>query len=144
MWSNKDWMYFVLFFIVVPFVIIGVLTISSQDDKSVKIINDEPETPREKCLRSLSYSSPSGNITCDNTGKVVDLDEQYYEIKDDYDEFLSECTIKGNISFGSGEKIYHVEGQKYYSDTEIDTTFGERYFCSEDEAVNAGWRKSYE
>lgn len=50
-------------------------------------------------------------------------------------------TIKGNIST-SGEKIYHVEGQRFYSATKIDTNKGERWFCTESEAKDAGWRKS--
>lgn len=52
-----------------------------------------------------------------------------------------ECNIKGNIS-SKGEKIYHMPGQKYYNSTKIDTSKGERMFCSEKEAQSAGWRKS--
>lgn len=51
------------------------------------------------------------------------------------------CVIKGNIS-SSGEKIYHIPGQRYYERTKIDEGGGERWFCSENEAVNSGWRKS--
>jgi micrococcal nuclease len=51
------------------------------------------------------------------------------------------CLIKGNIS-SSGEKIYHVPGQRYYDKTVIDESKGERLFCTEDEAQKAGWRKS--
>ena len=51
------------------------------------------------------------------------------------------CTIKGNIS-SSGEGIYHVPGGQYYDRTKINTATGERWFCSEAEAVAAGWRKS--
>ncbi len=51
------------------------------------------------------------------------------------------CNIKGNIS-SSGEKIYHVPGGQYYEKTVINTSAGERWFCNEAEAVNAGWRKS--
>src|SRR3989304_2257735 len=50
--------------------------------------------------------------------------------------------IKGNISLTTGEKIYHVPGGYYYDDTVIDETKGERWFCTEAEAVAAGWRKS--
>lgn len=53
----------------------------------------------------------------------------------------SGCLIKGNIST-SGEKIYHTPGQQYYDKTVIDTSRGERWFCTEDEAIAAGWRKS--
>lgn len=52
------------------------------------------------------------------------------------------CDIKGNISFDSKEKIYHVPGQKYYSDTKIDTEYGEFWFCTEEEARANGWRRS--
>jgi len=51
------------------------------------------------------------------------------------------CTIKGNIST-SGEKIYHMPGQKYYTKTVIDESRGEKWFCTEADALNAGWRKS--
>lgn len=49
------------------------------------------------------------------------------------------CNIKGNIN-SKGEKIYHLPGQRYYNNTKIDTGKGERWFCSEQEALNAGWR----
>jgi micrococcal nuclease len=53
------------------------------------------------------------------------------------------CRIKGNISAG-GEKIYHVPGGRYYGQTVIEPDKGERWFCSEEEAVAAGWRRSKE
>ena len=52
-----------------------------------------------------------------------------------------DCKIKGNIS-STGEKIYHLPGQYYYDRTVIDESRGEKWFCSEDEAITAGWRKS--
>ncbi len=52
------------------------------------------------------------------------------------------CSIKGNVSIGSGERIYHVPGQLYYEETVIRTEYGEQWFCSEAEARAAGWRKS--
>lgn len=51
------------------------------------------------------------------------------------------CKIKGNIS-SSGERIYHLPGQRFYNVTKIDTSKGERWFCTETQARNAGWRKS--
>ena len=51
------------------------------------------------------------------------------------------CTIKGNIGKG-GRRIYHVPGGRYYAKTRIDTSRGERWFCTEAEARAAGWRKS--
>ena len=51
------------------------------------------------------------------------------------------CTIKGNIS-SSGERIYHPPGCRYYNATVIDTNRGERWFCTEAEALAAGWRRT--
>ena len=51
------------------------------------------------------------------------------------------CLIKGNIS-SSGVAIYHVPGQSSYDETIIDPGKGERWFCTEDEAVANGWRRS--
>jgi hypothetical protein len=53
------------------------------------------------------------------------------------------CTIKGNISINSGERIYHVPGQEYYAATKIRSEHGERWFCSEAEARGAGWREAH-
>jgi hypothetical protein len=44
---------------------------------------------------------------------------------------------QGNIS-SSGERIYHVPGQRYYDKTQINEGKGERWFCTEQEAVGAG------
>jgi len=51
------------------------------------------------------------------------------------------CVIKGNIG-ASGEKIYHLPGCGSYEKTKIDGTRGERWFCTESEALTAGWRKA--
>lgn len=49
------------------------------------------------------------------------------------------CLIKGNIS---SEHIYHIPGQQHYEDTVITPSRGERWFCTEDEAIANGWRKA--
>jgi micrococcal nuclease len=51
------------------------------------------------------------------------------------------CVIKGNIS-SSKEKIYHLPGCEDYDKTVINESAGERWFCTEEEAVAAGWRKA--
>lgn len=53
-----------------------------------------------------------------------------------------ECRIKGNISIGSGKRIYHVPGQRHYAETVIRPEYGEQWFCSEADARAAGWHKS--
>ncbi|RWC23247.1 MAG: thermonuclease family protein [Mesorhizobium sp.] len=49
------------------------------------------------------------------------------------------CTIKGNIS-AKGERIFHVPGQEHYERTGVSENKGERWFCTVDEAIDAGWR----
>lgn len=48
------------------------------------------------------------------------------------------CLIKGNI--GSNGKIYHLPGSRSYAATRIDVSKSERWFCSEEQAKEAGWR----
>ena len=55
----------------------------------------------------------------------------------------ADCDIKGNIS-SSGEKIYHLPGGRYYDQVKITTSKGERWFCSEEDAVSQGWRPARE
>ncbi|MEA5465785.1 cold shock domain-containing protein [Leptothoe sp. PORK10 BA2] len=53
-----------------------------------------------------------------------------------------ECTIKGNIAVATGNKVYHLPGMEDYESTVIDHTKGERWFCSESDAIAQGWRKA--
>ncbi|MFA6551794.1 MAG: thermonuclease family protein [Patescibacteria group bacterium] len=53
----------------------------------------------------------------------------------------SNCNIKGNIN-SKGEKIYHLPACAYYAKTIINLSQGEKYFCTESEAIAAGWRKA--
>ncbi len=57
------------------------------------------------------------------------------------DNTPGQCRIKGNIN-AKGERIYHMPGQRAYGATRIKPTKGERWFCSEAEAIAAGWRKA--
>ena len=50
----------------------------------------------------------------------------------------AQCLIKGNIN-SKGVKIYHVPGSSAYASTKIDTSKGERWFCTEADALAAGW-----
>lgn len=61
----------------------------------------------------------------------------------EYVSLIPGCDIKGNISYNSGERIYHVPGQEYYSETRVNYLDGERWFCSEEAAREAGWRRAY-
>lgn len=48
------------------------------------------------------------------------------------------CPIKGNIGAGKA-KIYHTPWSPNYGTTKIDETKGELWFCTEAEALAAGW-----
>ena len=52
------------------------------------------------------------------------------------------CVIKGNISISTGHKIYHLPGLEDYDSTMISPSDGERWFCTESEAIAQGWRKA--
>lgn len=52
------------------------------------------------------------------------------------------CVIKGNISINTGNRLYHLPGMEDYESTVIDPAAGERWFCSESEAIASGWRKA--
>jgi micrococcal nuclease len=51
-------------------------------------------------------------------------------------EDAPDCRIKGNIN-SSGEKIYHIPEGRYYNITKP-----EEWFCTEQEAIDSGFRQS--
>lgn len=53
-----------------------------------------------------------------------------------------ECTIKGNISIDTRNKVYHLPGMEDYESTIINPESGEKWFCTEPEAIANGWRKA--
>ena len=52
------------------------------------------------------------------------------------------CAIKGDIS-RAGERIYHAPWLPWCKRTKVSIEEGKRWFCSEREALNAGWRALY-
>lgn len=52
------------------------------------------------------------------------------------------CVIKGNISEKGNGKLYFYPGCPNYNRVKVDTRKGEAYFCTEDEAVVAGFERS--
>ena len=49
------------------------------------------------------------------------------------------CRIKGNVN-SKGEKIYHCTNSPNYDDIKIHPGEGDRWFCSAEEAIAAGFR----
>lgn len=54
----------------------------------------------------------------------------------------SGCLIKGNIDYATSKKFYHLPDCFHYGQIAIDKDRGERYFCTEDEALGAGFVKA--
>lgn len=52
----------------------------------------------------------------------------------------NDCNIKGNTR--SGNHIYHLPTCKNYKQTEIDLSYGDQWFCTEQEAQKAGFTKA--
>jgi endonuclease YncB( thermonuclease family) len=48
------------------------------------------------------------------------------------------CAIKGNVT--SHGRIYHMPWSPWYAQIKMDPEKGKRWFCSEGDAVAAGWR----
>jgi hypothetical protein len=132
---------------------------SAQDDAdtAAEIREGQEELKQfenDPCLEDIMNDVPPEYQRCGNSQSSNDYDES-----DSYTEPLSDensnscpdgcdyhkagCDIKGNISFDSGEKIYHVPGGEFYSSTTISPEYGERWFCTEAEAIANGWRKSF-
>ena len=53
-----------------------------------------------------------------------------------------EPVIKGNVESRTSERIYHVPGGFFYATTKVEESEGDRWFCTEDEAIESGWKKS--
>ncbi|MBT5469841.1 MAG: hypothetical protein HOK41_04500 [Nitrospina sp.] len=49
------------------------------------------------------------------------------------------CDIKGDVD-NDGDKIYHIIGQQMYDATVVNPRQGETWFCSYEEAEEAGWK----
>ena len=82
--------------------------------------------------------SPRASTASGATGQTVPVEEDLTK-EVTFPQPSGACTIKGNIN-SKGERIYHTKNSPWYERTRIDESKGERWFCSEDEARQAGWR----
>ncbi|GEL95035.1 hypothetical protein CCO02nite_16930 [Cellulomonas composti] len=108
----------------------------------------EPEpTATHRDFGLVSADDPDPDVTHNDFGLVSADDPDPDVTPNDFglvsaDDPDAACLIKGNVSFKTGELIFHVPGQAYYDETVINEAYGERWFCTEAEAVAAGWRKA--
>lgn len=56
----------------------------------------------------------------------------------------SGCVIKGKKNNGEKKALYYTPLDGGYADIAIDPSNGDRYFCSDDAARKAGWRRPNE
>jgi len=99
---------------------------------------------QKRAQRSLLFRAPGlvvAALAVGTSGGVAAPD--FIAAWNDFSVAGWSCDIKGNISVSNGEKIYHLPGQEYYDATSIDRRYGERWFCSEAEAREGGWRRAY-
>lgn len=52
------------------------------------------------------------------------------------------CVIKANNPGTTGRKIYHLPGCKSYPITQVQLYMGDQWFCTEKEAIRAGYTKA--
>jgi hypothetical protein len=120
-------------------------------------------TELEKCREDLESGVPYDYSSCNPVDQLA-IDEAMLEfdslpnplVNDDSSNSSSVsnscpigcttqvtgCNIKGNVKYENGEKIYHLPGMDYYDETKINIEYGERWFCTEAEAINNGFRKA--
>ena len=139
-------------------VIIAALWLWGQYDSSSSNV-DTPQFPGDQSSESADYQADmmeQDNRTYDpgegydlppedsdpNTYPDVDPDTLNMSCPYGCTTHMDGCDIKGNISFDTGERIYHMPGQEFYSSTTINADYGERWFCTEEEARANGWRRS--
>lgn len=54
----------------------------------------------------------------------------------------SNCLIKGNIDTATYDKFYHLQYCRHYDQIVLNTAYGDSWFCSQQEALKAGFTKS--
>ena len=101
--------------------------------------------PPDKHYRDL-FNTAEEIAKRENLGMWAECD---YEENDDSDKREVDsgpsdpnCIIKGNISEKGFGMTYLVPGCDNYKSVKIDTRKGEKYFCTEKEAIAAGFRKA--
>jgi hypothetical protein len=95
----------------------------------------------QKLLSLADYAVTPDGVYGRKTAAAVESFQRRNLGKTQAAEKTQGCAIKGNISRGN-ERIYHMPFQQFYSRTKIDEGKGERWFCTEQEALDAGWRRS--
>lgn len=105
---------------------------------NLAIISDIPPTP---IVASSEQQSSSGESSSSDGASGGNTDNPFQCVGGCATPPDPSCVVKGNVN-SSGEKIYHVPGGSFYDRTDIKPEEGDRWFCTEAEAVEAGFRRS--
>lgn len=89
------------------------------------------EAEAKKLEKGLWNACKVASTTLANEEREIDLGPPF-----------PECTVKGNISEKGYGKTYLIPGCDNYEKVKIDERKGEQYFCFEDDAIEAGFRKA--
>jgi len=100
-----------------------------------------PNTRHAKLFSSAQEKAIKNNLgiwaKCYDVNENIDLNKEM-----DVPPPNSQCIIKGNVSSRHSTKTYLLPACGNYSRTKIDPRLGDKYFCSEQEAIDEGFSKS--
>jgi len=74
---------------------------------------------------------------------LVQIAEKAHEEKQGLWQECGPCLIKGNVD-RLDKRWYHLPGFRHYESTEVNLEHGDRWFCSEGEAQEAGFERARE
>lgn len=98
------------------------------------------QTPTPTATTAVTVSAPLGSAPRSAPTAVPFTPTPTIDpkLKIMYQDDEGNCLVKGNIN-SKGDKIYHLPGSPSYNSTKIDEEAGERWFCTELGAIEAGW-----
>ena len=123
----------VIFFIGIVFLVAHILITSSSKTEETEAPTAVPEEVQPAGVKNMAPPTAVPEPTIDPKLLI-----RYSDKENTANGIEEHCLIKGNIN-SKGEKIYHVPGSSSYASTKIDTKAGERWFCTEYDALRAGW-----
>lgn len=104
-----------------------------------------PPTPTARVVRNAAVPIYDGNnnlIGYFGGDPTATASSAIYWAYQPEPETRSGCVIKGNVSKWNNDKhIYHCPNWRDYDKTEVNLSEGDRWFCSEAEALAAGFSK---
>lgn len=136
-WEYNKWLVSAYKDITIPWIFLGYESNISNQFKPINNMQCNNILSTAKKERSLFNSTYEEIKAKEEQKKVEQLSDRVSELE----AFNAWCTIKGNINFDTGEKIYHIPWSRFYDETIINASYWERWFCTESDAMQAWWHK---